>query len=197
MSAIVPKSQTRVETKETNITDDKKKGSAKLTTQDECPETDEHTAATVEQEPAQRDSEVSPGEAACFDRTGRTTMTIRTETKETNITDDNKKGSAKLATKDECPKSDEHTAAPVEEEPTQSDSEFYLGKAACIDRTTSQKLLKVDRACHWGPGPKIYDDRDNAIFEVSVANPIHGSQPRTHRWDGAESTDFCALGILT
>jgi hypothetical protein len=93
-------------------------------------------------------------------------MTIRTETKETNTTDDNKKGSAKLTSKYEGLESDEHTAATVEFEPTQRHYEVSPGEAACFDRTTSHKLLKVDRACNWGPGTRIYDARDNAIFEV-------------------------------
>jgi hypothetical protein len=94
-------------------------------------------------------------------------MTIRTETKGTNTIDGIKKGSAKLTTKYECPtETDEHIAATVEDKPTKGDFEVSPGKAACIDRTTSHKLLKVAQACNWGPGTKIYDDRDNAIFEV-------------------------------
>jgi hypothetical protein len=94
-------------------------------------------------------------------------MTIRTDSKETNTTDDNKKGSAELTSKDECPtESDKYIAATVEEEPTQRDYGISPGEAACFDRTTSDKLLKVDRAYNWGPGTEMYDDRDNAIFGV-------------------------------
>jgi hypothetical protein len=176
-------------------------------------------------------------------------MTIRTKTKETNTTDDIKKGSAKLTTRDECPtETDEHIAATVEDKPTKRDSEVSPGKAAvspgkaaCIDRTPSHKLLKVAQACNWGPGTTIYDDRDNAIFEVvfqrsvaragmggldpiyeavimeietrepvgyvrrviegssdsyhvDMAYPIHSSQPITLKSEGG---DFYALGILT
>jgi hypothetical protein len=167
-------------------------------------------------------------------------MTIHTETKEAITADDNKKGSAKLTTQDEYPETDEDTTAPDEEEHSE---EVNPGKAACFDRTTSPTLLKVARAYNWGPGTRIYDDRDNALFEVIAqgcagmngagpvyeaviteintrepvayvrkgmevfretyhiytAYPNYDSQPITRRWEGAEGAegrDFYALGTL-
>jgi hypothetical protein len=109
------------------------------------------------------------------------TMTIHTETKETNTADDNSKGSAKLTAKDEYPETDEYTAFTIDEESTPRDSGVSPGSAACFDRTTSQILLEVDRAYNWSPGTTIYDDRDNAILQViaqgcasmSGAGPIY------------------------
>ncbi len=58
-------------------------------------------------------------------------MTIRTETTETNTTDDgNKKGSKKQTTQDECPETDEDTATPDEAEPMRRYSEVSPGQAA-------------------------------------------------------------------
>jgi hypothetical protein len=53
-------------------------------------------------------------------------------------------------------------------DPEVEDVDVSPAETACVDRTTTHKLLKVDRAYNWGPGTTIHDDRDNALFEVAL-----------------------------
>jgi hypothetical protein len=94
-------------------------------------------------------------------------MTIRTETKEATVTvtDNNKEKSNTKPTAEDAAASNSNVEE--DEEPTPRDTEVSPAETACVGRTTTNKLLKVDRAYNWGPGTLIYDG-GKALFEVAL-----------------------------
>jgi hypothetical protein len=94
-------------------------------------------------------------------------MTIRTETKQATVTvtDNNKEKSNTKPTAEDAAASNSNVEE--DEEPTPRDTEVSPAETACVGRTTTNTLLKVDRACNWGPGTLIYDG-DKALFEVAL-----------------------------